>query len=449
MQAQPALNSPLSTLNSKKGSQLSTLSITNYELRITNLLYGGRKILKCTYKHTLAACYSGYITQAIVNNLSPLLFVTFNRTLGISLEKIALLITVNFVTQIVTDICSSKISDHLGVRRSMVIAHLISAAGLAGMGIFPYVFPDPFSGLVLSGILCAVGGGLDEVLVSPIVDSLPGSAKASSMSLLHSFYCWGQAGVIILSTVFFAAFGTENWRILPAIWAIIPIFTSLLFVKVPLLPFTEEGETGTPLKKLLTNGNFLLFCLLMISAGASELAVSQWASLFAENGLGVSKTVGDLLGPCMFALLMGSARLWYGIFGKKIRLAPVIAASSLLCVISYGMIVFSPYAWLALAGCGLSGLAVGIMWPGTFSLASEKFPSGGTSMFAVLALSGDIGCSSGPGLVGIFTGAAEKGWIMRIFPNADPSMAGLKAGLLFAAIFPVIMLIGVIHNIKS
>lgn len=402
--------------------------------------------MKFTYRHTLAACYSGYITQAIVNNLSPLLFVTFNRTLGISLERIALLITVNFVTQIVTDICSSKIAGHLGVRRSMVIAHLVSAAGLAGMGIFPYIFPDPFAGLVFSGILCAVGGGLDEVLVSPIVDSLPGSAKASSMSLLHSFYCWGQAGVIIFSTLFFAFAGIENWRILPAIWAIVPVFTSLLFVKVPLLPFAEETGESTSFREIMLNGKFLLFCLLMISAGASELAVSQWASLFAEKGLGVSKTAGDLLGPCMFALLMGSARLWYGIYGKKIKLAPVIAASSVLCVISYGLVVFSPFEWLSLAGCGLCGLSVGIMWPGTFSLATEKFPSGGTAMFSVLALSGDIGCSLGPGLVGIFTGAAEKGseWVMKIFPGADPSMAGLKAGLLFAAVFPFIMLSGVI-----
>ena len=401
--------------------------------------------MKFTYKHTLAACYTGYITQAIVNNLSPLLFVTFNRTFGISLQKIALLISVNFVVQIITDLCSAKIVDRLGVRGTMIAAHILSAAGLAGMGIFPYIFPDPFAGLLLSAALCAVGGGMDEVLVSPIVDSLPGDAKASAMSLLHSFYCWGQAGVVLLSTLFFALAGIDNWRILTALWAIVPLICVFLFAKVPLLPFTEEGDSGIPLKKLLTSGKFLLFCLLMISAGASELAVSQWASLFAEKGLGVSKTAGDILGPCMFALLMGSARLWYGIFGKKIKLAPVISASSVLCVLGYGMVVFSPFPWLSLAGCGICGLSVGIMWPGVFSLASEKYSQGGTSMFAALALSGDIGCSAGPGIAGLFIKASENGseWIGKLFPAADASTAGLKTGLLFAAIFPVIMFVGV------
>lgn len=407
--------------------------------------------MKFTYKHTLAACYTGYITQAVVNNLSPLLFLTFNSIFGISLEKIALLISANFAVQILTDLCSAKIVDKLGVRGSIAAAHIFAAAGLAGMGIFPYLLPDPFAGLLLSAALCAVGGGLTEVLISPIVDSLPGDAKASAMSLLHSFYCWGQVSVVLLSTLFFTLAGIKNWRILAALWAVVPFANIFLFMKVPLCPFVSEGGEEIPLKKLFNGGMFLLFCLLMISAGASELAASQWASLFAESGLGVSKTVGDLLGPCMFAVLMGSARLWYGIFGKKIKLAPVIAASSVLCTVSYGLMVFSGEPWLSLAGCGLCGLSVGIMWPGVFSLASEQYPSGGTSMFAALALAGDIGCSAGPGLVGIFVNASENGaeWIARLFPNADAASAGLRTGLLFAAVFPLIMLLGVLFLISA
>ncbi|MCH5349942.1 MAG: MFS transporter [Oscillospiraceae bacterium] len=402
--------------------------------------------MKFTYRHTLAACYTGYITQAIVNNLSPLLFLTFNSIFGISLEKIALLISANFVIQILTDLCSTKIVDRFGVRASITAAHVFAAAGLAGMGIFPYLLPDPFAGLVLSAALCAVGGGLTEVLISPIVDSLPGDAKASAMSLLHSFYCWGQVSVVLLSTLFFNIAGIENWRILAALWAIVPAANIFLFVKVPLCPFVDDDAEEIPLKTLFSSGAFLLFCILMVSAGASELAASQWASLFAESGLGVSKTVGDLLGPCMFAALMGLARLCYGIFGKKIRLAPVIAASSVLCIISYILMVFSPLSWLSLAGCGLCGLSVGIMWPGIFSIASEKYPSGGTSMFAVLALAGDIGCSSGPGLVGIFVNASESGagWIAGLFPGIEASLAGLRTGLLFAAVFPLIMLTGIL-----
>lgn len=402
--------------------------------------------MKFTYKHTLAACYTGYITQAIVNNLSPLLFLPFNGIFGISLEKIALLISANFAVQILTDLCSAKIVDKLGVRGSIMAAHIFAAAGIAGMGIFPYLLPDPFAGLLFSAALSAIGGGLTEVLISPIVDSLPGDAKASAMSLLHSFYCWGQVSVVLLSTLFFNFAGIENWRILAFLWAIVPFVNIFFFGKVPLCPFVSDGGEEIPLKKLFSSGIFILFCLLMVSAGASELAASQWASLFAESGLGVSKTAGDLLGPCMFAVLMGSARLCYGIFGKKIKLAPVIAASSVLCIISYVLMVFSSVPWLSLTGCGLCGLSVGIMWPGIFSIASEKYPSGGTSMFAALALAGDLGCSAGPGLVGIFVNASENGaeWIARLFPGADASSAGLRTGLLFAAVFPLIMLAGIV-----
>lgn len=401
--------------------------------------------MRSAYRRTLAACYTGYVTQAIVNNLSPLLFLTFNKTFGISLERIALLISANFAVQTVADLCSAKIVGRLGVRASVTAAHVFAAAGLAGMGIFPYILPDRFAGLILSAALCAAGGGLIEVLISPIVDSLPSGAKASAMSLLHSFYCWGQMAVVLLSTLFFTLVGVGNWRILTFLWAAVPFANIFLFINAPIRPFTEEGEEELPLKKLFGSGTFLLLFALMISAGASELAVSQWASLFAEAGLGVSKTAGDLLGPCMFAALMGSARLCYGIWGKKIKLAPIIAASSVLCVFSYGLTVFSPIPQLSLAGCGLCGLSVGIMWPGVFSLASEKYSAGGTGMFAALALAGDIGCLAGPALVGVFIGASENGaeWISRMFPSIDASSAGLKTGLIFAEAFPLIMLAGV------
>lgn len=396
--------------------------------------------MKFTYKHTLAACYTGYITQAIVNNLPPLLFLTFHKQFGIPLDKIAVLISANFVMQIIVDIASSKIVDKIGVRKTMMLAHFCSAIGFSCMGVFPFILPDPFAGLLLAAAFNSVGGGLTEVLVSPIVESLPGDEKASAMSLLHSFYCWGQVSVVLLSTLFFTVCGIENWRVLTALWAIVPFANVFLFAKVPLCPFVEDGTEEIPLKKLFLSRLFLLLCLLMISAGASELAASQWASLFAEAGLKVSKTTGDLLGPCMFAVLMGTARLLYGIFGGKIKLIPVIAGSSVLCIVSYALMVFSPFPVLSLAGCALCGLSVGIMWPGVFSLAAEKYKSGGTTMFAVLALAGDIGCSAGPGLVGIFVNMAEQG--IKLLPAADSASSGLKTGLLFAAIFPLIMIIG-------
>lgn len=398
--------------------------------------------MKFTYKHTLTACYVGYITQAIVNNLPPLLFLTFHNIFGVSLEKIALLMSANFIMQTAVDILSSKIVEKLGVRRTMMLAHICSAIGFSCMGVFPFVLPDPFVGLLFAAAFNSVGGGITEVLVSPIVDSLPGEEKASAMSLLHSFYCWGQVAVVLLSTLFFTFCGIENWRVLTALWAIVPLANVFLFAKVPLCPFVEEGTEEIPLKKLFGSRVFVLFCILMISAGASELAASQWASLFAEAGLRVSKTTGDLLGPCMFAVLMGTARLCYGIWGKKIKLAPMISASSVLCAVSYAIMVFASYPQLSLAGCGLCGLSVGIMWPGVFSLASEKYPDGGTAMFSVLALAGDIGCSVGPGLVGVFINLAENRGI-GLFPSLDAASSGLKTGLLFAAVFPIMMLVGV------
>lgn len=405
--------------------------------------------MKFTYKHTLTACYAGYITQAIVNNLPPLLFLTFHNQFGISLEKIAVLISANFVMQIIVDILSSKIVSKIGVRNSMLAAHICAAIGFACMGVFPFVLPDPFAGLLLAAAFNSVGGGLTEVLVSPIVESLPGDEKASAMSLLHSFYCWGQVAVVLLSTLFFVVCGIDNWRILTALWAIIPFINTFLFAKVPLCPFVEEGETEISLRKLFGSRIFLLLCVLMISAGASELAASQWASLFAEAGLKVTKTMGDLLGPCMFAVLMGTARLLYGIFGARIRLISAITASSALCIISYAIMVFSPFPVLSLAGCALCGLSVGIMWPGVFSLSAEKYKSGGTKMFAILALAGDIGCSSGPGLVGVFVNMAENG--VKLLPAADSASSGLKTGLLFAAVFPLIMIIGMklLSRVKS
>ncbi len=405
--------------------------------------------MKFTYKHTLTACYAGYITQAIVNNLPPLLFLTFHNQFGISLERIAVLISANFVMQIIVDVLSSKIVAKIGVRKSMLVAHISAAIGFSCMGVFPFVLPDPFAGLVLAAAFNSIGGGLTEVLVSPIVESLPGDEKASAMSLLHSFYCWGQVAVVLLSTLFFVVCGIEHWRVLTVLWAIIPFLNTFLFAKVPLCPFVEEGETEIPLGKLFGSKVFLLLCLLMISAGASELAASQWASLFAEAGLKVSKTTGDLLGPCMFAVLMGTARLIYGLFGAKIKLIPVITASSVLCIISYAVMVFSPYPVLSLAGCALCGLSVGIMWPGVFSLSAEKYKSGGTKMFAILALAGDIGCSAGPGLVGVFVNMAESG--VKLLPAADYASSGLKTGLMFAAVFPLIMIVGMtlLAKVKS
>lgn len=388
--------------------------------------------MKKNYTHTIYACYLGYIVQAIINNLSPLLFLTFEKDFGISIGKIGLLISLNFGFQMIVDTLAAKYVDRIGYRVSIVFAHICCTAGLLGMSIFPFIFPDAFAGLVAAVLLNSIGGGLIEVLVSPIVEAAPSSkAKDTAMSLLHSFYCWGHVGMVILSTIGFKIFGMNHWYYLPVLWAVVPFINIFIFARVPLRVLTTEEER-MPLRKLVSTRLFWIFFLLMICAGASEQAMSQWASLFAEDGLHQSKAVGDLLGPCLFALLMGSSRMFYGKFGEKIDLQKFMMGSSVLCILSYLAAVISPYPVFALIGCGMCGLSVGIMWPGTFSLAAKRCPQGGTAMFALFALAGDIGCGAGPGLVSMIS-------------KARPSY-GLKAGLLCAIIFPVLMILVILYQ---
>lgn len=404
--------------------------------------------MKYTFKHTLHASYLGYVTQAIINNLPPLLFVTFQKEFAISLKQIGLLISVNFGVQLLTDLLAVKLIDRIGYRIGIVCAHVLSFLGLAAFSVLPFVFLRGYTGLLISMTLCSVGGGLLEVLVSPIVEALPGEEKASAMSLLHSFYCWGQVAVVLLSTVFFLTAGIGKWYYLPVLWSILPLANTFFFARVPLRPLVEE-ENRQPLRQLFKRRLFWLFILLMICAGSSELAMSQWASLFAELGLRVSKFVGDLLGPCTFAVGMGLVRFLYGIKGSKLNLEKMLVLSGALCILSYLVTIFSPIPLISLAGCALCGISVGMLWPGTFSLTSRHFPRGGTAMFAVLALAGDLGCSAGPGLVGYISNAVQKLASFQKLPwITDATELGLKTGLLLAIIFPVAMFAGFLLLVK-
>ncbi len=404
-----------------------------------------------TYRHTLYASYLGYVTQAIVNNLAPLLFLTFQRELGLSLTEIALLISLNFMVQIAVDLLASAFADRVGYRAVAAAAHVFCFIGLAAMGLLPRLMGSPFAGLVTAVCINAVGGGLIEVIISPIVQSLPGEQKESAMSLLHSFYCWGHVAVVLLSTAFFLVFGLSHWPWLTALWALLPLFNFFLFLKVPLRTLNDDQPESHGAAKRISLPVMLLFLLLMVCAGASEQAMSQWASLFAEAGLRISKTMGDLLGPCLFAALMGFSRLIYGLSGNRLNLYAAMMASGGLCIAGYLLAVFSPIPLLALLGCGLCGFSVGLMWPGTFSLAAKRFPAGGTAMFAWLALAGDLGCSLGPGLVGIISGGVQReggSLLAGILPAIDATQLGLKTGLFVAILFPVVLAVG-IYLLKS
>lgn len=390
--------------------------------------------MKYSYDSTMRACFTGYIVQAIVNNFAPLLFLTFQRTYHIPLQQITLLVTFNFGIQLLTDLLSVAFVDRMGYRASMVLAHILSALGLICLTVLPERMGHPFAGILISVIVYAVGGGLLEVLVSPVVEACPSTHKEKAMSMLHSFYCWGHVGVVLFSSIFFKLAGIENWKLLAVLWAVIPILNALIFTRVPIAPVLPEGEEGMTIVTLFQNRTFWLLFVMMICAGASEQSVSQWASLFAEKGLGISKTAGDLAGPMAFAVLMGASRAFYGNYGEKINLDRFMAVSSVLCILSYLCLVFMPVPVLSLAGCALCGLSVGILWPGTFSRASKALPAGGTALFALLALGGDIGCSGGPTLVGMVSGMCK---------------GNLKAGILAALIFPILLLTGAKFETKK
>jgi fucose permease len=399
-----------------------------------------------TYKDTLIACYLGYITQAIVNNLAPLLFIIFQDQFAISFEQIGRLILINFGTQIAADILTLRYADRIGHRRVLVTAHVMSAAGLIGLAIFPHIFPSPYMGLVAAVVIYAIGGGIIEVMVSPVVESLPGDAKASAMSLLHSFYCWGQMGVVLITTLLIWAMGGELWFLLPVLWAAVPLYNLVRFLKVPLMPLPPHEEKMS-IGSLFNSRIFLIALVLMVCAASSELTMSQWSSLFAEKGLQVPKLVGDIMGPFLFAAFMGTGRLLFGFWGHRINLNNALLVSGLLCVGCYLVTVFASNPVVALLACALTGLSVALMWPGTFSAGAAAFPRGGTVMFGLLAVFGDLGAATGPWIAGLTSDVAQASQRLMAWSLTDaltPEQLGLKAGLLVTIIFPILFVAGIL-----
>ena len=380
--------------------------------------------MKKNYRKTLIACYLGFITQAIAANFTPLLFLKFHKDYGIPLGKIALIPTVFFLTQLLIDVFCARFVDRIGYRLSVVVSEVASALGLVGLAVLPELFPDPFAGILLSVLIYAIGSGLIEVLVSPIVEACPFEHKDAVMSMLHSFYCWGCVGVILLSTVFFALFGIGHWRLLAVLWSLIPLYNIFNFATCPIERLTEEGE-GMSIGSLLRTPFFWIAILLMVCAGASELSMAQWASAFVEFALGFSKTMGDLIGPCLFAVAMGISRVIYGKYGEKMNLHLFMIGSGILCFVCYLVTALSAVPLLGLAGCVLCGFSVGILWPGTISIASPRLPQGGTALFALLAMAGDLGGASGPSLVGIVT---------------QHSGDQMQSGMLAGSIFPLLLI---------
>ena len=380
--------------------------------------------MRKNYRKTLLACYLGFITQAITANFAPLLFLKFHTDYHITLGKIALIPTAFFLTQLLIDVFCARFVDAIGYRRSVVISEIASGLGLAGLAFIPELFADPFVGILLCVVVYAIGSGLIEVLASPIVEACPFEHKDAVMSLLHSFYCWGAVGVIVLSTLFFALFGMERWRVLACIWALIPLYNIYNFATCPIERLTEEGK-GMSIGALFKTPLFWLAIVLMVCAGASELSMAQWASAYTEAALGFSKTLGDLVGPCLFAVMMGVSRVIYGKFGAKLELSRFMLGSGILCLCCYLLASLSANPVWGLIGCVLCGFSVGIMWPGTISITSPRLPQGGTALFALLAMAGDLGGAFGPSLVGAVTQRAGD---------------DLRIGMLAGSVFPLVLI---------
>ncbi|MGC5010780.1 MFS transporter [Streptosporangium sp. DT93] len=394
-----------------------------------------------TYDRTRRACYTGYVTQAIVNNLAPLLFIVFQTRYQLPLEMLGRLVLLNFATQLVTDIVAVRFVDRTGYRVPLVLAHVLAVLGLVLLAAAPALAPSPYAGLCVAIVVYAIGGGLLEVLVSPVVDALPSpqEGKAAAMSLLHSFYCWGQVAVVAGSTLLLAWIGQDAWQVLPVVWALVPLVNMVAFLRVP-LPATVPDEHRTSLRALFSAPAFAAAMVLMLCAGAAELTMSQWSSLFAEQGLGVSKVWGDLAGPCLFAVLMGIGRIVYGLWGERIPLVPAMASCGALATVCYLVACLASDPLVSLVGCAVCGLAVSLMWPGTFSLAAARFPFGGAAMFGVLAVFGDAGGAAGPWIAGAAADASASatgllGGLAALLPGDGGS--GLRAGLLVATVFPV------------
>ncbi len=381
--------------------------------------------MKLNFNHTLCACFAGYITQAVVNNFAPLLFLIFHEKLEIELTQITLLVTVNFIVQLFVDFIAPFFVNKIGYKPSIIAAHLFSSLGLILLGVLPPLSNNPFPMLLCAVVVYAIGGGIIEVLISPIAEACPTKNKSSVMSLLHSFYCWGTMAVIIISTLFLHFAGKDSWSVLSLLWALFPLFNAVFFIFVPVKHLPEEEDKNAS-KSIFTTKAFFIFLLLMVSAGASEQAMSQWASFFVEDALGIPKALGDIFGVCLFSLMMGIARILHSRFSEKLNLKKCLILSGILSIFSYFTVAVSPVPMISLIACALCGLSAGILWPGVFSMAAEHFPKGGTAMFAYLALAGDLGCSSGPTLTGFMSSLFD---------------GNLKTGFLFAIIFPVILII--------
>ncbi len=378
------------------------------------------------FKHTFRACFMGFFIQSIVCVFTPLLFVIFNTEYKISLPLITMISTVNFVVQFITDGFSIFFLQKIGYRKAGILAHFFAFCGLVILGTVAPRMPNMYLWIMIAVVLYSIGGGLLEVVLSPIIENTPSKSKSGTMSMLHSMFSVGSVATVLLTTIGLKIFGWQSWKYISVMWAILPFLNMIYFFFIPINEGNENIERE-PIWSFFRDRAFWGFLLVMMCGGAAEIGISQWASAFAETSLGISKTAGDVIGPCMFAVMMGVARMLHSRYPHLITLSKAIMYSGILATVCYLGAALVPIPFVALAFCGLCGFAVGIMWPGTLSLATRKYPAAGGTLFAVMALAGDLGCTAGPTAVG---------FVASIFGG------NLRTGLLIGAFFPIVMVAG-------
>lgn len=372
-----------------------------------------------------------FIIQALIINFPPILFLHFSTTYGIPLSKITFLVIINFACQFCLDMLSAIFAKHLSYKVMIVASNILAALGLASYAFLPEILPNAYLGLVIATLISAMGSGLIEVIANPIMQSCPKPKKNFSMGFLHSFYCWGALGVVLISTLLLLWTGMGSWKLLALLWALIPAVNTVIFLVSPMNQPSAELEETSSLSKLVKTKMFWLFIFIMILGGACEQAMAQWASAFAETVLTEinivpesAKLFGDLLGPCFFALTMALSRMIYPKVCEKYDLRRVMILSSILCAICYAVAAITQNPFVSLIGCGVCGFSVGIMWPGTLDLAGKTCTFVGTALFAMLSLAGDLGCLTGPALIGF---------------TADILGGNLKAGMTAAILLPSLL----------
>lgn len=385
------------------------------------------------------ACYTASLSMSVVGNLPALLFITFRNLYGISYSLLGLLAVIFFFTQLVIDLVFSFFSHKFNIPLTVKAIPFITLSGMILYVLSPILFPDNvYIGLVLGTIVFSSAAGLGEVLISPVIAALPSDDPDREMSKLHSVYAWGVVPVIIISTLFLLFFGGKMWQILVSLFMVVPLLSAILFLKVKIPPM-ETPEKVSGALNLLKNKS-VLFCVLAIFlGGAAECTMAQWASGYIEQALGIDKIWGDMFGVALFGAMLGLGRTAYAKCGRNIE--KILFLGSLGAAVCYLAAAFVPVPAVGLVACGVTGLCVSMLWPGTLIVASDRHPAGGVFIYALMAAGGDMGASAGPQLVGSVTDfAMSNGALINMAADfgITPEQLGMKLGMFVGALFPIV-----------